>query len=57
MTHNWINKASQDASSVSFATHVIKLTHSKIDGSSIYDQISSQKNDILTTSSLKRNYC
>mgnify|MGYP001363491418 CR=1 FL=1 len=51
--HNWINKASQDASSVSFATHVIKLTHSKIDGSSIYDQISSQKNDILTTSSLK----
>lgn len=51
--HNWISKASQDASSVSFATHVIKLTHSKIDSSSIYDQIDSEKCDILTTSSLK----
>jgi len=51
--HNWISKASQDASSVSFATHVIKLTHSKIDSSSIYDQINSKKYDILTTSSLK----
>lgn len=51
--YNWIRKAAQDASSVSFATHVIKLTHSKIDSSSIYDQIDSQKYDVLTTSSLK----
>lgn len=49
----WITKASKNASRVSFATHVIKLTHSKIDSPSIYDQIDSQKTDILTTSTLK----
>lgn len=48
----WISKAAENASSVSFATHVIKLTHSKIDSSSLYDQVDSVRPDILTTSSL-----
>jgi CRISPR-associated protein Csy1 len=48
----WITMAAKNASSVSFATHVIKLTHSKIDSSSIYDQIDSVKTDTLTTSNL-----
>lgn len=52
-SHAWISKASNDAASVSFATHVIKLTHSKIDSSSIYDQIHSQKPGVLATSDLK----
>lgn len=50
----WISKAATNASSVSFATHVIKLTHSKIDSSSLYDQIDSVKLDALTTSSLQK---
>jgi CRISPR-associated protein Csy1 len=49
----WINDATQNASSVSFATHVIKLTHSKIDSPSIYDQVDVQRTDILSTSSLR----
>jgi len=48
----WIYKAAENASNVSFATHVIKLTHSKIDSSSLYDQIDSIKPGTLTTSSL-----
>lgn len=48
----WITKAAKDATSVSFATHVAKLTHSKIDSPSIYDSIVSYKNDVLTTASL-----
>lgn len=48
----WISKAAKNASSVSFATHVIKLTHSKIDASSLYDKIDSTRPDALTTSSL-----
>jgi len=49
----WISKAAANASSVSFATHVIKLTHSKIDSSSLYDQVDSVRSDTLTTSSLR----
>lgn len=50
---NWLSKNCSNASSVSFATHVIKLTHSSIDASSLYDSISDQKNSFLTTSTLK----
>lgn len=49
----WIAEASKNAGSVNFATHVIKLTHSKIDSSSFYDQIDSQSLNTLTTSNLK----
>jgi CRISPR-associated protein Csy1 len=49
----WITAAAQNSDSVNFATHVIKLTHSKIDSSSFYDQIASQKVDTLSTASLK----
>lgn len=51
--HIWIAKAAEGASSVKFATHVSKLTHSKIDSPSFYDQIFSQKEGILATSDLK----
>lgn len=50
----WIADAASNASSVSFATHVIKLTHSKIDSSSLYDKVDSLKPDSLTTSSLRQ---
>ncbi len=49
---SWITKASKDATSVSFATHVAKLTHSKIDTPSIYDSIISIRVDAITTVSL-----
>ncbi|MBE0471472.1 MAG: type I-F CRISPR-associated protein Csy1 [Methyloprofundus sp.] len=48
----WITKAAKDATSVSFATHVAKLTHSKIDSPSLYDSVISVKTDIITTASL-----
>ncbi len=48
----WLAKSSKDAASVSFATHVSKLTHSKIDSPSIYDQVNAQKAEYVTTSSL-----
>jgi len=48
----WISMASKSASSVSFATHVSKLTHSKIDSTSIYDQIDVINSNYVTTSSL-----
>ena len=51
--HSWLTKAATNACRVSFATHVIKLTHSKIDSPSIYDQIDARQPGILTTSSLK----
>ena len=51
--NTWIAKASNDASNVSFATHVSKLTHSKIDSPSFYDQVLLQKEGILATSDLK----
>lgn len=49
---NWLEKASKVAASVSFATHVSKLTHSKIDSPSIFDQISAVKPEYVTTSAL-----
>ncbi len=51
--NRWLTKNAENAKSVSFATHVVKLTHSKIDSPSFYDSISSKKNTQLTTSSLK----
>ena len=50
---NWLSKNCANASSVSFATHVIKLTHSKIDSPSIFDEIHEIKDGFVTTSSLK----
>ncbi|SER18138.1 CRISPR-associated protein Csy1 [Nitrosomonas sp. Nm51] len=50
---NWLSKNCENASSVNFATHVIKLTHSSINASSFYDSISEQKNTVITTSVLK----
>lgn len=50
--NSWISRAAHDASSVSFATHVAKLTHSKIDSPSLYDSIASTKLNVLTTASL-----
>lgn len=49
----WLTVNSGNASSVSFATHVIKLTHSKIDAPSIFDCVNEYNNAYLTTSSLK----
>jgi len=50
---NWLSKYCNNSSSVSFATHVIKLTHSKIDSPSIYDCIDEIKYEYLSTSALK----
>ncbi len=50
--NTWIEDASNNASSITFATHVAKLTHSKIDSSSLNDAINSSRPDVLTTSSL-----
>lgn len=49
---NWLADASKKAASVSFATHVSKLTHSKIDSPSIYDQVGAIKPEYVTTSAL-----
>jgi len=49
----WLSTSSEHAGSVSFATHVIKLTHSKIDTPSIFDSIDIQSKSYLTTSVLK----
>lgn len=48
-----IDEYSQNAGQVSFATHVAKLTHSKIDSPSFLDTIYSKKNSYCSTSSLK----
>jgi len=48
----WLSANSNSAGSVSFATHVIKLTHSKIDTPSLFDCINERDNAYLTTSSL-----
>lgn len=50
----WLSESSKNASSVSFATHVSKLTHSKIDSPSLYDQINVKKPNLLTTSCLNK---
>jgi len=51
-TNTWIEEASNNADSITFATHVAKLTHSKIDSSSLNDAIDSNRQDVLTTSCL-----
>ena len=51
--NRWITKASQDAKSVSFATHVSKLTHSKITSPSLLDQIVAHQEGVMTTADLK----
>ncbi len=48
----WLSENAGNAGSVSFATHVIKLTHSKIDTKSFFDSISEKDSAYLTTSSL-----
>lgn len=49
---DWIEQASQNASNVSFATHVVKLTHSKIDTPSFLEQVDAINPAYLSTSSL-----
>ncbi|MCX7067529.1 MAG: type I-F CRISPR-associated protein Csy1 [Methylococcales bacterium] len=49
----WLENSSKKASSVSLATHVIKLTHSSITSPSLYDKIDDIKYSYLTTSFLK----
>lgn len=51
--HSWISQAAKNAASVTFATHVFKLTHSKIDSPSIFDQIDSKRPGILSSSVLQ----
>ena len=48
----WIRQACIEAPSVTFATHVFKLTHSKIDSKAIMDQIDERKFEYLTTSNI-----
>lgn len=48
----WIEKASNNIDSISFATHVSKLTHSKINTPSICDNNEELHPSYLTTSSL-----
>ena len=50
----WLSLNCNNASSVSFATHVAKLTHSKIDSPSLFDTIQDRKDCYLTTSSLNK---
>lgn len=52
-TQNWLSVNCKNASNVSFATHVIKLTHSKIDSPSLFDCIDENSDRCLTTSTLK----
>lgn len=49
----WLSENSGNAGSVNFATHVIKLTHSKIDTPSLLDCIDEKSDAFLTTSTLK----
>jgi len=50
---NWLSNNCSNALSVSFATHVIKLTHSSINTPSLFDCINEQNDACLTTSTLK----
>lgn len=51
---DWLDWAAKNASSVSFATHVPKLTHSKIDSHSLIDSVYEQKPSVVCTASLSR---
>ena len=48
----WLSENFKNAGNVSFATHVVKLTHSKIDAPSLTDCIDEQNSSYLTTSAL-----
>ncbi len=50
---NWLSVNCKNAANVSFATHVIKLTHSKINTPSLFDSIDEKRDAYLTTSALK----
>lgn len=51
---NWLSENCKNASGISFATHVIKLTHSRIKGATnILDEIDGTKESYLTTTSIK----
>ncbi|MFU8844578.1 MAG: type I-F CRISPR-associated protein Csy1 [Bacteroidales bacterium] len=49
----WLSENAGNAGSVNFATHVIKLTHSKIDTPSFLDCIDEKDDVYLTTSTLR----
>jgi CRISPR-associated protein Csy1 len=51
---DWLDWAAENATSVSFATHVPKLTHSKIDSHSLIDSVDDQKLGVVCTASLYR---
>lgn len=50
--NNWITWAAENARSVTFATHVSKLTHSSINSTSFFDSQQSKRNSYLTSSNL-----
>lgn len=50
----WLSDNCKNAAGVSFATHVIKLTHSRIKGASnLFDNLKCRKDQYLTTSSIQ----
>lgn len=51
--HKWLTENAGNAGNVNFATHVIKLTHSKIDTPSLLDSIDKKDDACLTTSTLR----
>jgi CRISPR-associated protein Csy1 len=53
---DWLDWAAKNANSVSFATHVPKLTHSKIDSHSLIDSVYEQKTSVVCTASLSRKF-
>ncbi|GAA6135349.1 type I-F CRISPR-associated protein Csy1 [Oceaniserpentilla sp. 4NH20-0058] len=48
----WLSESAKNANSVSFATHVVKLTHSKIDTPSLFDQVDVTTPNALVTAHL-----
>lgn len=50
--NKWLSENSSNAGSVNFASHVIKLTHSKIDAPSLLDCVDEKNDAYLTTSTL-----
>lgn len=51
---NWLSANCKNAFGVSFATHVIKLTHTRIKGASnIFDTLKSKKEQYLSTSTIQ----
>lgn len=53
--NTWISNAAENAERVSYATHVIKLTHSSINGAScFYDKSTVESNFHITTAHIKK---